>query len=296
MSHTGACGFRLRCPRDDRCRPDRPAGCAVQLSVSITAELCCQAAKLPICGRAYDRSDFRTRTAQSARAVRALTGRSVRRTNRRRVLQLFVLASGRAVFVISPALTSSAHVWSLRHAKQSHRCTPRPQHCCTAEKAALQRRHRANGSTRTAIPWHASSDGNHWPLAERLRASLDGTTLFDARIARVDDLNGLPGRAAGGKPVQRRKLRELITHRIRSINTLRLERRRRPASGVALQRLHGGMTRYGQTMTRICAARVRRLRLQRRVLDSAAVASLGCLSRDVAPGSRNYEYPQIKKY
>ena len=60
------------------------------------------------------------------------------------------------------------------------------------------------------IPWHASSDGNHWPLAERLKKSLDGTTLFDARIARVDDLNGWPGRAAGGKPVQRFKLRELI--------------------------------------------------------------------------------------
>ena len=60
-----------------------------------------------------------------------------------------------------------------------------------------------------ALEWHARSDGNHWPLAERLRASLDGTTLFDARIARVDDLNGLPGRAAGGKPVQRFKLREL---------------------------------------------------------------------------------------
>jgi hypothetical protein len=60
-----------------------------------------------------------------------------------------------------------------------------------------------------SIPWHARSDGNHWPLAERLRASLDGTALFDARIARVDDLNGLPGRAAGGKPVQRFKLREL---------------------------------------------------------------------------------------
>ena len=61
-----------------------------------------------------------------------------------------------------------------------------------------------------ALEWHARSDGNHWPLAERLRASLDGTTLFDARIARVDDLNGLPGRAAGGKPVQRFKLRELM--------------------------------------------------------------------------------------
>ena len=85
-----------------------------------------------------------------------------------------------------------------------------------------------------ALEWHARSDGNHWPLAERLRASLDGTTLFDARIARVDDLNGLPGRAAGGKPVQRFKLRELM-HRIRSINTLRLERRRRPAPGVAAE-------------------------------------------------------------
>ena len=61
-----------------------------------------------------------------------------------------------------------------------------------------------------ALEWHARSDGNHWPLAERLRASLDGTTLFDARVARVDDLNGLPGRAAGGKPVQRFKLRELM--------------------------------------------------------------------------------------
>ena len=30
-----------------------------------------------------------------------------------------------------------------------------------------------------ALQWHASSDGNHWPLAERLRASLDGSTLFD---------------------------------------------------------------------------------------------------------------------
>ena len=59
-----------------------------------------------------------------------------------------------------------------------------------------------------ALAWHASSDGNHWPLAERLRASLD-SELFDARITRVDDLNGLPGRAAGGKPVQRFKLREL---------------------------------------------------------------------------------------
>ena len=59
-----------------------------------------------------------------------------------------------------------------------------------------------------AIQWHARSDGNHWPLAERLRASL-ASELFDARIARVDDLNGLPGRAAGGKPVQRFKLREL---------------------------------------------------------------------------------------
>ena len=38
-----------------------------------------------------------------------------------------------------------------------------------------------------ALEWHARSDGNHWPLAERLRASLDGSTLFDARIARVDD-------------------------------------------------------------------------------------------------------------
>ena len=61
-----------------------------------------------------------------------------------------------------------------------------------------------------ALEWHARSDGNHWPLAERLRASLGGTPLFDARIARVDDLNGLPGRAAGGKPVQRFKLRELM--------------------------------------------------------------------------------------
>ena len=61
-----------------------------------------------------------------------------------------------------------------------------------------------------ALEWHARSDGNHWPLAERLRANLDGTALFDARIARVDDLNGLPGRAAGGKPVQRFKLRELM--------------------------------------------------------------------------------------
>ena len=60
-----------------------------------------------------------------------------------------------------------------------------------------------------ALEWHARSDGNHWPLAERLRTSLDGTTLFDARVARVDDLNGLPGRAAGGKPVQRFKLQEL---------------------------------------------------------------------------------------
>ena len=59
------------------------------------------------------------------------------------------------------------------------------------------------------LEWHARSDGHHWPLAERLRESLDGTTLFDARIARVDDLHGLPGRAAGGKPVQRFKLREL---------------------------------------------------------------------------------------
>ena len=46
-----------------------------------------------------------------------------------------------------------------------------------------------------ALEWHARSDGNHWPLAERLRASL-ASELFDARIARVDDLNGLPGRAA----------------------------------------------------------------------------------------------------
>ena len=60
-----------------------------------------------------------------------------------------------------------------------------------------------------ALEWHARSDGNHWPLAERLRASL-ASELFDARVARVDDLNGLPGRAAGGKPVQRFKLRELI--------------------------------------------------------------------------------------
>ena len=61
-----------------------------------------------------------------------------------------------------------------------------------------------------ALEWHARSDGHHWPLAERLRASLDDETLFDARIARVDDLNGLPGRAAGGTPVQRFKLRELM--------------------------------------------------------------------------------------
>ena len=60
-----------------------------------------------------------------------------------------------------------------------------------------------------ALEWHARSDGNHWPLAERLRASL-ASELFDARIARVDDLNGLPGRAAGGTPVQRFKLRELM--------------------------------------------------------------------------------------
>lgn len=46
--------------------------------------------------------------------LRVLTGRSVRRTLRRRVLQLFVLASVRADFVISlPGRV--AHFWSLRH-------------------------------------------------------------------------------------------------------------------------------------------------------------------------------------
>ena len=63
--------------------------------------------------------------------------------------------------------------------------------------------------TEEPIAWHARSDGNHWPLAERLRASLDDPALFDARVERVNDLQGLPGRAAGGTPVQRFKLQTL---------------------------------------------------------------------------------------
>ena len=60
------------------------------------------------------------------------------------------------------------------------------------------------------MAWFCCSDGNHWPLAERLVAQLDAeASPFAVSCRRVDDLGGLPGRAAGGLPVQDFKLGEL---------------------------------------------------------------------------------------
>ena len=67
-----------------------------------------------------------------------------------------------------------------------------------------------SSSNAAPIPWFCCSDGNHWPLAERLVAQLGGeASPFAPSCRRVEDLGGLPGRAAGGLPVQDFKLREL---------------------------------------------------------------------------------------
>ena len=90
------------------------------------------------------------------------------------------------------------------------------------------------------------------PLAPRgtLKTSLDGTALFDARIARVGDLN-LPARGGGSVQLQ---VRELIASHQKH-QTLRLERRRRPAPRVAAKAPRA-ITGALRTDADSCAARV----------------------------------------
>ncbi|KAJ8600418.1 hypothetical protein CTAYLR_001467 [Chrysophaeum taylorii] len=58
------------------------------------------------------------------------------------------------------------------------------------------------------MQWYLACDRNHQVLAARLEAALedDDSSLFEPRVFRVEDLRGLPGRAAGGLAVQDFKL------------------------------------------------------------------------------------------
>lgn len=67
-----------------------------------------------------------------------------------------------------------------------------------------------SAAVRAPLRWYCCSDGNHAVLADRLAASLAGAeSHFAFECARVGDLEGLPGRAAGGPPVMDFKLGEL---------------------------------------------------------------------------------------
>ena len=61
------------------------------------------------------------------------------------------------------------------------------------------------------LPWYFCSDHNHLPLAQQLLDELEsGDSPFEPRFIRADNLGGLPGRAAGGLPVQDFKLRCIL--------------------------------------------------------------------------------------